>query len=73
MLTVRNLSSAITDSLFVCPSSSSHPMLETGPLKFVSDLPLLCGMEPQHPRRSGSNMLAISHNRYLFRSSPANA
>jgi hypothetical protein len=43
MLTLRNVSSVFTDGLFVCPS---HLKLETGALKFVSDLPLLYGVEP---------------------------
>jgi hypothetical protein len=41
-------------------------MLEIGVLKITLDLPLLHGVEPQRPRRSRPNMLAISLNRYVF-------
>jgi hypothetical protein len=68
ILTLHNLSSAVTDSLFV---RLSCQMLETGALRITLDLPLFHGVEPECPRRSGANMLAINHNRYVFRSFPA--
>jgi hypothetical protein len=62
MLTFRNLPSTVTDSLFV---RLSCRMPETGVLKIMLDLSLLHGVEPQHPRRSRANMLAIGFNRYV--------